>query len=480
MGSEWAKRKLGDLCHLITDGAHQSPKSVVSGRPMASVKDLTRFGVNSTGARHISEDDFDTLVRQGCQPEIDDILIAKDGNSALDTVCRVRDTPDYVLLSSVAIIRPNKALLEPEYLKQYFSSSSVLTYLKDNFISGAAIPRVILKDFKQAEVPLPPLPEQKAIAHILGTLDDKIELNRRMNATLEGMAQALFKSWFVDFDPVIDNALAAGNPIPDELAPRAEVRRQALSDQKTGTTQQGSVDHPILSDPKSYFPAAFQFIEELGPIPEGWSVRQLSEIATVTKGKSYKSSELQSSTTALVTLKSFNRGGGYRLDGLKEYSGKYKPEQVVDSGDLIISFTDVTQAADVIGKPAMVIPDERYETLVISLDVGVVRPNKPNLRHFLYQLARTKFFEDWMLSHTSGTTVLHLSKNAFPNFECALPDEELISEFDRTVSPLFLRTVENIRESRALTQLRDTLLPKLISGELRVSEAKQLTKEAIA
>ena len=127
-------------------------------------------------------------------------------------------------------------------------------------------------------IPLPPLPEQKAIAHILGALDDKIELNRRMNATLEGMAQALFKSWFVDFDPVIDNALAAGNPIPDELAPRAEVRKNALAN---GTTQQGSVDHPTLSDPKPLFPAAFQFTEELGWIPEGWTLQSFESLATL-------------------------------------------------------------------------------------------------------------------------------------------------------------------------------------------------------
>ena len=82
-----------------------------------------------------------------------------------------------------------------------------------------------------------------------------------------------------------------------------------------------------------------------------------------------------------------------------------------------------------------------------------------------------------MLSHTSGTTVLHLSKNAFPSFECAFPDEELIAEFEKIVSPLFERTVQNVKESRVLTKLRDTLLPKLISGELRISEAEQLTKE---
>ena len=138
------------------------------------------------------------------------------------------------------------------------------------------------KRLKAFKMKLPPLPEQKAIAHILGTLDDKIELNRRMNATLEGMAQALFKSWFVDFDPVIDNALAAGNPIPDELAPRAEVRKKALAN---GTTQQGSVDHPTLSDPKSLFPAAFQFTEELGWIPEGWEESSLETLAIPKRGK---------------------------------------------------------------------------------------------------------------------------------------------------------------------------------------------------
>jgi type I restriction enzyme S subunit len=154
-----------------------------------------------------------------------------------------------------------------------------------------ALTKGMIEDF---EIPLPPLHEQKAIAHILGTLDDKIELNRRMNATLEEMAQALFKSWFVDFDPVIDNALAAGNPIPDELAPRAEVRKNALASsgepsRTNGTTQQGSLDHPTLSDPKSLFPASFQFTEELGWIPEGWLSGQLGDIAKARGGYAFKS-----------------------------------------------------------------------------------------------------------------------------------------------------------------------------------------------
>ncbi|WP_080809907.1 restriction endonuclease subunit S, partial [Desulfamplus magnetovallimortis] len=114
--------------------------------------------------------------------------------------------------------------------------------------------------------PIPPLPEQKRISHILGSLDDKIELNRQMNATLEGMAQALFKSWFVDFDPVIDNALTAGNPIPEEFAARAETRHKALAD--------GTANREVARQ----FPAAFQFTEEMGWIPEGWEVVPLGNL----------------------------------------------------------------------------------------------------------------------------------------------------------------------------------------------------------
>ena len=114
------------------------------------------------------------------------------------------------------------------------------------------------------KVYLPPINEQEGIVEVLGTLDDKIELNRQMNATLEAMAQALFKSWFVNFDPVIDNALAAGNPIPDALQKRAEVRR-ALGDRRK----------PLPADIEQHFPDRFVFSEEMGWIPEGWGTQAL-------------------------------------------------------------------------------------------------------------------------------------------------------------------------------------------------------------
>ena len=116
MSGEWLQTTLGKACSRITDGAHQSPKSVTVGKPMASVKDLTFFGVNLADARKISEADFDALVAQGCRPELGDVLIAKDGNSALDTVCVQREAAEFVLLSSVAILRPDPAVMDSRYL----------------------------------------------------------------------------------------------------------------------------------------------------------------------------------------------------------------------------------------------------------------------------------------------------------------------------------------------------------------------------
>lgn len=470
MGSEWTT--IGDIAQVF-DGPHATPNKIDEGPYFLSISSLEAGKLDLQKSARISDEQFEKWTKR-VTPEEGDLLFSYE--TRLGEAALMPGGIKACLGRRMGLLRPSRAKVDPRFLLYAYLGPEFQQEIKTRTNYGATVERIALKELPDFPIQLPPLSEQKAIAHILGTLDDKIELNRRINRSLEEMAQALFKSWFVDFDPVIDNALAAGNPIPDELASRAEVRKNALAN---GITEQGSGGDSIPSDYKSLFPAAFEFTDELGWIPEGWEARQLGELATVTKGKSYKSSELQSSTTALVTLKSFSRGGGYRLDGLKEYSGTYKPEQVVVPGDLIISYTDVTQAADVIGKPAMVIPDERYEALVISLDVGVVRPHDLSQKHFLYHLARTNSFENWMLSRTSGTTVLHLSKTALPTFETVFPSKALVREFDKIISPLFERTVQNIREARVLEKLRDTLLPILISGELRAPMVEREEKEVM-
>jgi len=218
------------------------------------------------------------------------------------------------------------------------------------------------------EATIPPLPVQQRIADVLGKLDDKIELNRRMNRTLEKMAAAIFKSWFIDFDPVHAKADGRDPGLPAEIA--------------------------------DLFPDSFED-SDLGPIPEGWQVAAVEEVAEIIKGRSYKSAELQPSEVALVTLKSFLRGGGYREDGLKPYTGKYKPEQVVQPGEIVVAMTDVTQNAEVIGRPAIVMPDARHGVLVASLDTSVVRPTASTVSTpFLYGLFSTEAFRAHTYAHS--------------------------------------------------------------------------------
>ncbi len=302
-------------------------------------------------------------------------------------------------------------------------------------------------NLKTIEIKLPPLAEQKRISIVLDLLYDKIELNQKMNQTLEEIAKAIFKSWFVDFDPV--RAKAEGRPtgLPPEIS--------------------------------ALFPD--KLVEsEIGEIPKGWRVNELGQHTSLTKGRSYKSLDLKDSKVALVTLKSFLRGGGYRHDGLKPYIGKYRDEQVVEAGDLVIALTDVTQAAEVIGKPALVRKSSSYSTLVASLDVGIVRPLKdsPITREFCHQFMLTDRYNSHPLGYTSGTTVLHLSKEAPAKFTFPMPSIELIERITEIISPINARIFHAEKENEVLAEIRDTLLPKLISGELRVPDAEKFLEEA--
>ena len=364
------------------------------------------------------------------------LLIAEDGENL-----RTRNTPIAFLANGkfwvnnhAHIVRGNHKA-NTRYLMYALSELDVSGYL-----TGSTMPKLTQGNMNRISLLTPPLPEQRAIAHVLGTLDDKIELNRRMNETLEEMARALFKSWFVDFLPVRAKMEGRDTGLPQHLA---DLFPDRLVD------------------------------SELGEIPEGWEVRSLGEMVETVKGRSYRSQELVESDTALVTLKSFSRGGGYRSDGLKSFAGTYKPDQVVHPGEIAIACTDVTQAADVIGRPAIVQATAEYRTLVGSLDTLIVRPTRKGMtRAFFYFLASNEKFVAHTYAHTTGTTVLHLAKDAVPSFRFACPSTKLVQSFDDVSKQLLGRSQTAQQESESLLPLRDTLLPRLVSGELRVEEAE--------
>lgn len=457
--SDWTTSKLSDVIGIIGGGTpKRSENKYWNGDiPWLSVADFNNdFRYVNDSIEHITE-----LGLQKSSTKLldkDHLIISARGTVG----CLAQLSVPMAFNQSCYGLNGKEGILDNGFL--YYFLKNNISELKQK-THGAVFDTITRDTFEHIQISYPDLGTQKEIAKILGSFDDKIQLNTQINQTLEQIAQALFKSWFVDFDPVRAKAQALSNGMSLEQAELAAM--QAISGKKTEELTALSQTQPDryaeLAETAKAFPCEMVEVDG-GEVPKGWEVKRIDEIANIIKGKSYKSSELEKSKTALVTLKSFNRGGGYRLDGLKEYTGKYKSEQEVFSGELIIAYTDVTQAADVIGKPAMVMSDSNYQHLVISLDVGVVRPFNDVYKHFLYCLAMTDSFQAHTKSFCTGTTVLHLGKDAVPSFEFINPSNELLHVFYKQTSPIFEKINLHIEENKNLEKVRDLLLPSLLSG----------------
>lgn len=183
MSLEFNEDNLIDLCELVTDGSHHSPPSQVEGYYMASVKDMGMYKFNYSDCRKISQEDYEKLVKTGCSPKNNDILIAKDG-SPLSNIFIYEEEHPMVLLSSIAIIRTNENRILPKYLKYYLQNPSIKKYIQTTYTSGSVIPRIILKDFKKFPINYPNIENQNRIINILETIDKKIEVNENINNCL--------------------------------------------------------------------------------------------------------------------------------------------------------------------------------------------------------------------------------------------------------------------------------------------------------
>lgn len=401
-------------------------------------------GISENGIARITQFDADRLQQHKLQ--VGDVVFSRRGDVTRNALIETHQAGWLCGTGCLKVRLGSQTQASAKFISYCLRLPETKDWLVRHAV-GATMPNLNTSILSAVPILLPELPVQQSIANILGCLDERIDLLRETNATLEAIAQALFKSWFVDFEPV--HARARGEQLAG-LAPEVAT---------------------LFSD--SFEESA------LGMIPRGWKVVSVGDVAEVVKGKSYSSKDLvDSHDTALVTLKSFERGGGFRLDGFKPYCGAYKPSQVVVPGDLIIAYTDVTQAAELIGKPAIVVGVENHQTLVASLDVGIVRPIEDNVsRQFLYGLFRTEPFQNHTFAHTSGTTVLHLAKDGVGSFEFACPPVELVKAFTEIADSLAERRQTNIDQMRTLANLRDTLLPRLISGQLRLPDAEQQLKD---
>ena len=395
--NQWKELKLEELCISITDGAHSSPKSVEKGYPMASVKDMNYFEINLDTCRKISEEDYSKLVKARCKPEKNDILIAKDG-SYLKHVHVVKEEKEVVILSSIAILKPNIQKIYPEFLRYYLLSPMAKANLEAGYVSGSAIRRIVLKDFKRFPIYVPTLEEQKAIANTLSSLDDKIELNNQMNETLEEIAQTLFKGWFVDFE------------FPNE-------------------------------EGQPYKSSGGEMVEsELGMIPHGWEVKRLGELISISSGKrpSKKSPEKNSEYK-------------YSLIGASSIMG-YVLEPLCDDKILVIGRVGTHGVVQRFFEPVW--PSDN--TLVI----------RTPYYEFINQILKKIDYS----AINRGSTQPLITQTDIKNTKVIFPTVELLKVYEEKCSVIFNVFKHNQVENISLCNLRDTLLPKLMSGEIRVSD----------
>ena len=332
-------------------------------------------------------------------------------------------------LSSAVFARPTRE--HRKYVELFFRSALGQYVLKSRIV-GSVSERINTRDVEALSVLLPSASEEAAIAHILGTLDAKIELNRRMTETLEAMAQALFKSWFVEFDAARAKAAGADPSVPGRLA--------------------------------DIFPARF-VDSQVGEIPEGWEVRGLDDIAHFINGlalQKYPPTEGRS----LPAIKIAQLRAG-NVEGADAASASIDADSIVDDGDVVFSWSGSLECVLWAGGRG-------------ALNQHLFKVTSEMYPKWLYYLSIQHHLDDFRrIAAGKATTMGHIQRHHLSDAKVAIPTPVELQAMDRVIAPLIESSWQRRVQSRSLVALRDALLPKLISGELRVQNAERFVARAI-
>ncbi len=395
-----------------------------SGFPILRVAQVADGFIRPTSSMEYVREEF----RRSIGPKRsrpDDVVLTTKGTFGRRAYVRPEDT-DYVYSPQVCWFRiVDRARIDPRYFYSWLGSSDFTNQAHGMKSQTDMADYLSLRDLAGVNVPLPPLPQQRAVAHVLGTLDDKIELNRRLNETLESIARALFKSWFVDFDPVHAKAEGRDPGLPPHLA--------------------------------DLFPDSFED-SELGEIPTGWRVRGLDEIATYLNGLALQKYPPDDSGSLPVIKIAQLRAG--HTDGADRASPDIPPAYVVEDGDVLFSWSG-------------------------SLEVEIWCGGRGALNQHLFKVTSDRFprwfYFFWTRDHLpdfrgiaagKATTMGHIQRGHLSAARALVPPPRLVEAMSAHFEPLLDDLIAGRLQSRTLAALRDALLPKLIAGELRVSDVE--------
>ena len=432
MNSDWTWVRLGDHCSKIGSGATPTggKDSYLSSGPFCLIRSQNVYndGFTPSGLAYISNEQAKKL--DGVTVQENDVLLNITGDSvARVCLAEAKYLPARVN-QHVAIIRPNPEKLDSRFLRYFLASpfqQDVMLGLAAVGATRNALTTVMIENFK---VPCPPIIVQSRIAEILGSLDDRIALLRETNATLEAIAQALFKSWFVDFDPVHANAGTQAPSLPPEI--------QAL------------------------FPATFTDAPQ-GLAPEGWEWSTIAESFILTMGQSPPGDTYNETGEGLP----FYQGRtdyGFRFPTQRVFCTA--PTRLAQRGDSLVSVRAPVGDVNI-----------ALENCALGRGVAGVRHPRDCNSFVFYALKLLKpHFEHF---NGEGTVFGSINKKDFQNLPVIAPKKPVLDAFEAVTSGLDAQIENNELKLRTLTSIRDTLLPRLISGQLRLPDAEQAVEEFI-
>lgn len=362
----------------------------------------------------------------------DDVLITVVGSVGQVAVVPL-ELAGWNIARAVALIRPRSTALARWIA--HFLRSPIAQHRMGIAANTTVQTTVNLKDLRAMRIPMPPEPIRRGISELLGALDDRIDLLRQTNATLEAIAQALFKSWFVDFDPV---------------HAKAEGRDPEAMDAAT----------------TALFPSEFEE-SELGPIPNGWRARSLDSVATYLNGLALQKFPAENESEFLPVIKIAQLRAG-NTAGSDRASAHLKPEYVVRDGDVLFSWSGSLEVEFWCGGDG-------------ALNQHLFKVTSDEVPKWFYYLAtRIHLPEFRRVAASNATTMGHIQRKHLAQAKVAVPPPEVLAAATKIIEPLLDRRITNSLQIRELAQLRDTLLPRLISGKLRLPETTEAAEAALA
>ena len=411
MSSDVATMPLEELCEAVIDCPHSTPVWMDQGVIVLRSSNIRNGRLDLSNPSFTDEYHYEERSKRA-RIQAGDLVITRE--APMGEVCLIPENLKCCLGQRMVMLRPSKNKCHGKYLLYALQSRRVQNQIKSHEGTGSTVSNLRIPVLKELSIPSPSIAAQRAIAHILGTLDDKIELNRKTNQTLEAMAKALFKSWFVDFDPVI--AKAEGRP--------------------TGLSAE-------ISD---LFPDSFED-SELGEIPSGWEIGGLEEFLVLQRGFDLPAPQ---------RIK-----GAYPVVAASGVSGTHNEAMAFAPGV-------VTGRSGVLGKVFYVQTD--FFPLNTTLWAKEFRLATPVYGYFLLSDIDFAVFN-------AGSAVPTLNRNHLGSLRFPLPPKALVVSFTEVAADLMKRKEGIAAETSNLSTTRDALLPKLISGEIRIPDAEKMLEE---